>query len=87
MSMHTKRALEAAVAAHLADECDDAYLTGYVIQIVGIEPLAEHETSEVYLTAFMDSLPYHAGVGLSQMLGRYFDASFVYGPQEEDHDL
>lgn len=84
MSVHTKQALEQAIAAHLRDEYDEAFLTGYVIQIAGIDPATSEHNSTVYLSDYMESQPYHSCVGLSRILTHYFDASFVYTADEDD---
>ncbi len=35
MSEATKQAMDAAIAAHYADECDGALINGYLLQITG----------------------------------------------------
>lgn len=66
VSAETKQAMDAAIAAHVADEgeAEGTVVTGYVL-------IASHSTADDfdeeitrYLTEYADQQPFHVGLGL-----------------------
>lgn len=68
MSTETKKHLDAAIAAHVADEQDGAIVTGYVLQTSNMNSLHYEKGTTGYLLEFAENQPFHVGVGLAQML-------------------
>lgn len=69
MSAETKAALEAALAAHIADETDTgAILTGYVLHASYIDTGLDSRGSTGYFAEFHEGQPYHVGYGLAHQL-------------------
>lgn len=75
MSAETKAALDAAIAAHLADEVDGAIVTGYVgmVQYATAEMMGEDLTGYQRLTA--EGQGFTTSLGLSRYLALRFDAA------------
>jgi hypothetical protein len=83
MSDATKDALDAALAAHVADTTEsNALITGYVIQAAYITIGTEDRRTTGYLTEFADDQAYHTGLGLAVHLVNLYEA----GAFEEDED-
>ena len=68
MSEQTKAALDAAIAAHVADLSGSLIVSGYVLCIAhqGIEDMDASRTR--YLGEFSDKLAYHSALGLAGYL-------------------
>lgn len=75
MSAETKAALDTALAAHIADEGDGAFLTGYVLLAAAV-PSDGSMDSTRYLTAFAENQPYHSAYGLAHQLVDGFDLAW-----------
>lgn len=75
MSEVTKAALDAAIAAHVADECDGAIITGYVLQsqYTDMDMLEDGYTG--YVREIMTSQPFTTTLGLAHYLSRQVDRS------------
>lgn len=65
MSEETKVAVEGAIRAHLADECEGAFLTDWVVFTAGAIP--EYSDRTRYMAEYSDS-PMHTLMGLSNMM-------------------
>lgn len=78
MSDTTKADLDAALAAHIADECEGGIITGYVPQAAYFsENTLDHGTTG-YLREFADNQAYHIGYGLaSQLLDSYRNPDYA----------
>ncbi|MGK0740408.1 hypothetical protein ACSHWG_00765 [Leucobacter sp. Z1108] len=68
MSEQSKSALDAAIAAHVADESGSSMVTGYVLCVAhqGIEDMDAGRTR--YLGGFADNQAYHSALGLAGYL-------------------
>ena len=64
MSVETKRALDEAIAAHVADQTEGAVVTGYalIVSNATVEDFDEERTC--YLVDYADAQPFHVGLGL-----------------------
>jgi hypothetical protein len=83
MSDATKNALDAALAAHIADVTDEnALVTAYVIHAAYITIGTEDRRTTGYFSEFADDQPYHAGLGLAVHLVDLYQS----GAFEEDDD-
>lgn len=74
MSLATKQAMEAAMAAHLADEMDGAIQTGYWLTIKGAD--LERPGTTTYFYVGPDTQPFHESLGLLEMSGKYLDMDY-----------
>lgn len=79
MSVETHRALDAAIAAHFADECGGATPTGYVVQIAGVsfEDLDNGQTQ--YLRSAPEGQDIHVTAGLYRYGSRWIDIAITAG--------
>lgn len=84
MSEATKEALDAALAAHVADVCDGALISGYVLQAAYFngDTIAHNTTG--YMREFAEGQPWHAGYGLANHLLDYYRNPEWF--EEEDDD-
>jgi hypothetical protein len=83
MSDTTKNALDAALAAHIADSIEENVLvTGYVLQAAYVTISTEDRRTTGYFSEFADDQPYHAGLGLAAHLVDLYQS----GAFEEDDD-
>ncbi|NED96460.1 hypothetical protein G1H11_14210 [Phytoactinopolyspora alkaliphila] len=71
MSAETARALEEALRAHVADEDDGSFVTGWIIIAAAAMPEDGDATSYSYITPEMQ--PVHASMGLLAMAQRWFN--------------
>lgn len=64
MSAETKAALDAAIAAHVADETPGSVVTGYAL--IASNATVEDFDEEVtrYYCEYADQQPFHVGLGL-----------------------
>lgn len=68
MSEQTKTALDAAIAAHVADETGSELVTGYVL-CVAAQNLTDLESSRTkYHAEYATGQAYHSAVGLAEIL-------------------
>lgn len=67
MSDATRKAVDEAIAAHIADENGSAYLTGYVLIATGVSP--EDDGGTRYSVLEPADQPVHVSLGLAQYLG------------------
>ena len=75
MSDETKRALDAALAAHVADGCEEPLIvTGYVLQASWTSADCLTNGTTGYFREYADHQPLHASLGLADMLGRHVRA-------------
>lgn len=81
MSAETKAAMDDAIRAHFADQCD-AVLTEYVLQCAGV---LEDPTREVsrYLRSTLPMQAFHHTLGLIQFLAESASDDLIY---EDDED-
>lgn len=66
MSEETKDAVDAAIAAHIADEGDGHFLVGYALIIAGQH--IDRPRNTMYYKEFSPDLPYDRALGLSKYL-------------------
>lgn len=66
MSAETRRALEDAIAAHVASEYDDpqTLVTGYALIVSGQRPRDFDDETTCYLVEYPERQPFHVGLGL-----------------------
>jgi hypothetical protein len=77
----TKDALEAAIAAHFADEFDGAVASSWVLQAYG----QRIDTSDgYYLTSWTDGQPLHITAGLIEYASRRQAARIVDVGEDDD---
>lgn len=62
MSEQTKAALDAAIAAHVADDRPGHYVSGYLLQVVGNNL---EDRLSWYQQYFPESQPFHVTAGLA----------------------
>jgi hypothetical protein len=85
MSTDTRAALEAAVAAHVADECDGAMLTGWAL-IASNATEADFDNNQTgYMIAAQDRQPMHSTLGLiHHHLNILEDNTWTYVEEDDD---
>lgn len=66
MSDTTRQAVEDAIAAHVADEREGAYLTGFVVMAAALVPEADDVVN--YQSIVPTTQPLHVSVGLVTLL-------------------
>jgi hypothetical protein len=71
MSQQTMDAVEKAIAEHLADANEGAYLTGYLLIATGVSPKDEGGTR--YSVLEPEDQPVHVSLGLASYLGMLID--------------
>lgn len=81
MSEATRTAMEAAIAAHIADESESCILTGYVLAAAGQNADNFDRGSTNYFYELMPGQQFHSGVGLTHMLAEYMQSG---GYDDED---
>lgn len=83
MSDQTKQALNDAIAAHFADEHDDAIISQYVIQMAdgSLEDYDQQRTA--YLRETADGQPLHASIGLTHFMAVKFE-ELLYTEDDDD---
>jgi hypothetical protein len=84
MSDATKDSLDAALAAHIADECDGALVSGYVLQAAYFNGDTIQHGTTGYMREFADNQAFHVGYGLASQLLNYYRNPDWY--EEEDDD-
>ncbi len=77
MSDATKAALDAAIAAHIADECDGGTLTGYVIQAQYQDISMMDENLTGYLRIVAEGQGFTTSLGLARHLAVRLDAAAI----------
>lgn len=68
MSVETKAVLDAAIAAHVADECDGEMVTGWVLQTCGTRADYVDESRTGYLRVVADGQVFTTSLGLATYL-------------------
>lgn len=69
MSEQTKAALDAAIAAHIADECDEpTIVTGYVLHAAHLSTENIDRGSTGYFAEYGEQQAYHVCLGLAAQL-------------------
>jgi len=64
----TKDALDAAIAAHIADETEGGIVTGYVLHASSLTADQMGRGVTGYYAEYADGQPHHIGIGLAVML-------------------
>jgi len=67
MSAETKQAVDDAIAAHIADEGDGHFLSGYALIAAG-QRIDSEGGRTLYYKEFSTDLPFHEAVGLTSYL-------------------
>jgi hypothetical protein len=83
VSDDTKDALEAALAAHFADEFDGAIASAWIIQVYGNRI---DTTDGYYLTSWPEGQPLHTTAGLIEYASRRQAARIVNVDDADDDD-
>jgi hypothetical protein len=83
LSTDTKTALDAAIHAHLADECEGAIVIGYVFHAAYINPELDGLEAHGYFAEFAEGQPTHVTLGLAMMQKRYIENG-AYGDDNEE---
>lgn len=81
MSDATKAALEAALQAHVADEMDDGFVSGYVTKIHVVR-MSGNDGSSHYLFVKPDQQAYHETYGLLMTASDDFVNSSIEGDDD-----
>lgn len=81
MSRETFEALEAALAAHIADETPGLYVSDFVAVVASSSPEASDETNYTYLSSFG---PLHTKLGLLGMATRWYASA--HGRHNEERE-
>lgn len=84
MSEATKTALDDALAAHVADECDGSLVSGYVLQACYFNGGTVERGTTGYFREFSDDIPFHSSLGLANMLIDGLKDSQFDGDDDED---
>ena len=80
MSAETKAALDAALAAHMADEVGEAtMLTGYVIHASHVSAASIDSGSTMYFAEYAERQPFHVCLGLAVQLTSRLKTELVEG--------
>jgi hypothetical protein len=83
MSDQTKQAMDDAIAAHLADELDNAILTGYVLQAMGTSMADLDGESTSYLRCYAERQEPMLHLGLTQYLQAGVESD-IFQAQDRD---
>ena len=85
MSAETKRAMDDAIAAHIADELDGAVLTGYVLQAMGtsMRDLEYDGGSTSYLRSYAENQEPMTHLGLSHYLQAGVESDIFNAPERD----
>lgn len=84
VSEATKAALDAALAAHIDDECEGALVSGYVIQAAYFNGATIEHGTHGYMREFADNQAFHVGMGLATMLTDYYRNPDWYDEDDDD---
>jgi len=88
MSVETREALEKALTAHMADECEGAILTHWVAMLYGDSPHDEHGR---YFRIWPPDQPVHVTGGLLDYAANrhtvYVEDQLIDQNDDEDDDL
>ena len=77
MSEQTKAALDAALAAHVADECDGGILTGYITQAQYTDMDLMEDGSTGYLRVQADNQIFTTSLGLTAYLHKQMEQAML----------
>lgn len=84
MSDQTKRALDDAIAAHIADETESGVIvTGYVVQASYVSHGSVGRGTTGYFSEFGEDQPYHVAYGLAHLLVDKVANDFDFNDDEE----
>lgn len=86
MSEQTKAALDTALANHIADECEGALVSGYVIQAAYFNGNTIAHGTHGYMREFAEGQAYHVGYGLASQLHDYYRNPDWYDGEEDDDE-
>ena len=84
MSEQTKAALDAALAAHIDDECEGALVSGYVLQAAYFNGDTIRHGTNGYMREFAEGQAFHVGYGLANQLIDYYRNPDWYDGEDED---
>lgn len=84
MSDETKSALDAAIAAHIADEVPGSLVSGYVLQASYFNGETIEHGTHGYMREFAEDQAYHNGLGLASMLLDYYRNPDRWEDEEDD---
>ncbi|WP_100813037.1 hypothetical protein [Microbacterium lacus] len=85
MSDQTKRALDEAISAHIADEVETGVIvTGYVLHASYVSHENVGRGTHGYFAEFAEDQPYHVAYGLVQMLSDKIASDFDYGNDADE---
>ena len=86
MSAATKEALEAAIDAHINDECDgEQVVTAYVFG-AAISTFSEVGPKSSYYFVRTDEQPAHITRGMAQLVTEWADTSSIFGYEDDEDD-
>lgn len=83
LSDTTKATLDAALAAHIADECDGSLTTGYVLYASHLNAELDSRDATGYYAEYAEGQPFHVGLGLARMMADRFDAIWDDGGDDD----
>jgi hypothetical protein len=86
VSDQTKEAMDAAIAAHIADEADGALITGYVLHAAYFNTDTDTRGSTGYYHDCAEGQGYHIGLGLAHMLVDHYSDSVYDITLRDDED-
>ena len=84
MSEQTKADLDAALAAHVADECDGALISGYVLKAAYFNGTTIEHGTTGYIREFAEGQAFHVGYGLASQLVDYYRNPDWYEDDDDD---
>ena len=73
MSERTKLAMDEAIRAHVSDELHGRLCSGWALIGVGVDGDQVGNGGASYHYETMPGLPYHAGLGLAELLVRWYE--------------
>lgn len=82
MSEATKEALDIALQAHIADECDGGFMSSYNITAAYVTGELLDEDSTGYYNEYAHGQPYHVSLGLAVMQKRKLEID-LYASDDE----
>jgi hypothetical protein len=86
MSAATKQALEAAIDAHVNDECEgEQVVTAYVFG-AAISTFSEVGPKSSYFFASTNEQPAHITRGMAQLVTEWADMSSIFGYEDDEDD-
>lgn len=86
MSAETKRALDEAIAAHIADDAPGAVVTGYALVVSNATPDDFDRNRTRYFFEYADRQPFHTALGLVRRHMLYLDGQGYGFADDEDDD-